>query len=79
VPEQAADRKLLRELCEQALAFENHFLEQYKPFLLAELQHHGEAIRLFAARRLRQVIYHDRMVNPALEATVDDRRSPVSS
>ena len=37
VPEQPAARQRLRALCERALAFENHFLECLRDFLLEEL------------------------------------------
>jgi predicted nucleotidyltransferase len=67
VPEDAADRQHLRMLCQQCLGFENHFLERYKAYLLAELAHTDEAIRLFAARRLGQLIYHDAAVVAALQ------------
>src|SRR6185503_6521063 len=66
LPEPAADRARLRGLCQRGLAFENHFLARYKPFLLSELQHPEHAIQLFAARRLGQLIYRDTAVLAAL-------------
>ncbi|HET8627481.1 MAG TPA: nucleotidyltransferase domain-containing protein [Thermomicrobiales bacterium] len=49
VPDDPADRRRLRALCARALAFENHFLAQYRPFLLAELRA-GDAARRDRAR-----------------------------
>ncbi len=37
IPEGAADRSILRGICERTLAFENRFLAIYKQFLLEEL------------------------------------------
>ncbi|MEZ4862442.1 MAG: nucleotidyltransferase domain-containing protein [Caldilineaceae bacterium] len=39
IPEQTNERHELRRICRRALAFENHFLDVYKQFLLSEL--HG--------------------------------------
>jgi hypothetical protein len=66
VPEVPRERARLYELCEHALAFENHFLMRYKEFLLADLQQPDAAIPLHAARRLGQLVYHDQLVISAL-------------
>lgn len=38
IPDDPGDRDQLRRICARVLAFENHFLTRFKPFLLAELQ-----------------------------------------
>ena len=55
VPEHPDERRLLRELCEQTLGFENHFFEEYRT-LLSNLLRSGmpESVR-FAEDRLREV------------------------
>jgi len=68
IPEAEADIARLRDLCRQALGFENGFLERYRDFLLAELQSDDLAVQLLAVRRLSQVIYPD----PAVAAAVAD-------
>jgi hypothetical protein len=65
-PEPAADRERLRDLCRQALAFENHFLARYRDFLLAELRGRDPAAQLLAARRCSQVIFADAAIVAAL-------------
>ena len=58
IPADAADRRRLRALCQRALAFENHFLAVYKPYLLAELRGgQREDIRAHVLERLGQIIY----------------------
>jgi predicted nucleotidyltransferase len=59
VPERAEDRRRLRALCQEALAFENHFLALYRDHLLAELHHEGADRRQRAVQRLGEVIYPD--------------------
>ena len=66
VPDTPSERAQLYELCEHALAFENHFLMRYKDFLLADLQQPDVPIQLHAARRLGQLVYHDPLVISAL-------------
>jgi predicted nucleotidyltransferase len=66
VPDAPGDRARLYELCEHALAFENHFLLRYKAFLLADLQQPAAAIQLRAARRLGQLVYRDPFMASAL-------------
>ncbi|MEI2580133.1 hypothetical protein [Scytonema sp. PRP1] len=52
----------------RTLAFENYFLERYKMYLLGELQYPSDMYQLYAIKRLRQIIYHERAVLEALEA-----------
>ena len=42
IPHQPEERRQLRDLCARTLAFENHYLHQYKEYLLAEAQKGGE-------------------------------------
>ncbi len=57
VPEDAQGQQKLRTLCEQGLAFVNHFLVQYKAYLLSELQQPDPGIQRFTLQRLQQMIY----------------------
>ncbi len=66
LPSDPVDREGLRELCGQALAFENHFLGRYKDFLLAELRHPSLQFQLMAAQRFGQVLYDHAQVIGAL-------------
>lgn len=56
IPERTEERKHLRDLCAQALAFENYFLRQYRTYLLAELQQDGER-KLLAQRQLAKCVW----------------------
>ena len=38
IPDGAAERAQLCDICRQTLAFENHYLRRYQDYLLAELQ-----------------------------------------
>lgn len=67
IPPNSADQELLHELCEQTLAFENHYFWQYRAFLL-ECLHGATTDRLFAAQRLTQVVFHDAAIAEALTA-----------
>ena len=68
IPLTSAHRQQLRALCDRTLAFENYFLERYKMYLLAELQHPCNVYQLYAIKRLGQIIYRERAVLEALEA-----------
>jgi hypothetical protein len=57
VPDDSAERRVLRELCRQTLGFENHFLARYRTPLLDLLQSRDEASQRFAAARLEEVTY----------------------
>ncbi|MCB0062563.1 MAG: hypothetical protein KDE19_10630 [Caldilineaceae bacterium] len=48
IPTGARERAALRAICQRALAFENHFLQIYKQFLLAELTANAEERRAHA-------------------------------
>lgn len=68
VPEEPAGRAVLRSLCQQALAFENHFLALHRDYLLAELGKVDDDSRLFAVKHLGQMISTDAEVRSALAA-----------
>jgi len=72
VPTKAKDRKRLRELCRQALAFENAFFSLYKDYLLKELHAEQRENRLWAVERLGQIIYPSQDVPDALKALERD-------
>ncbi|MEM7134222.1 MAG: hypothetical protein AAF702_48580 [Chloroflexota bacterium] len=55
-PAQAEDQNLLRDLCQQTLAFENHYFQHYRDYL-EKLLNGSEEEKLFAAQRLTQVCY----------------------
>jgi hypothetical protein len=55
VPEASADRKVLRGLCEQELAFENFFLAIYQEYLRHEQHAEEEYARQIAKERLEQI------------------------
>ena len=66
VPVSAAERRQLRALCTQTLAFETHFLGRYRTYLLADLRHPDAAIRQRAGQRLARIGYRDAAVSEAL-------------
>ncbi len=66
VPREPEERRRLRELCAQTLAFEKHYLSRYKGYLLAELQKNDES-KLAAVQQLRN-IYPDEECIAALQA-----------
>jgi hypothetical protein len=74
IPTAERDRRRLRELCEQALAFQNHFLGRYRTYLLSELHSATPHRKAFAAQRLAQIRYPDGEDVEALHQlrTVDD-------
>ena len=55
VPQAAAERRLLHRLCAQTLAFENHFLGEYRALLASLLQSGDDESICFARDWLREV------------------------
>ena len=55
------------ELCQQALSFENYYLQLYRDYLLEQLRGDHPERQVFAARRLRDVLYHDSEILSALQ------------
>ena len=68
IPGNKEERQQLREICRQALAFENHFLIIYKDFLLTELRDAEDEDKLLAVKRLGEIIYPDEKTLDALKA-----------
>ena len=68
IPENRDERQQLREICRQALAFENYFLIIYKDFLLTELRDAEDKDKLLAVKRLGEIIYPDEETLDALKA-----------
>jgi len=57
IPRKQGERRALRVLCQQALAFENYFYGLYREYLLKELHDQQRAHRLRAIERSGQIIY----------------------
>jgi len=68
IPADAAGRAELRELCRQALAFENHYLERYRAYLLGLLSGADPDARGWALERLALVLYPDAEIAAAIRA-----------
>ena len=60
IPPSPTSQQQLRILCEQALGFENHFLNEYKSYLLTHLPQADAFIQLKYMQQLEQLIYRDR-------------------
>jgi hypothetical protein len=71
IPTGEGDRHRLRELCEQALAFQNHFLGRYRSYLLDELHSGALHRQALATQRLAQIRYPDSEVVEALRQLHD--------
>ncbi len=63
IPEREEERAELQELCKQMLAFENHYLLQYRAYLLALLSSEEQHNVQFALQRLKTVWYDDEEMN----------------
>ncbi|KPJ65976.1 MAG: hypothetical protein AMJ43_09510 [Coxiella sp. DG_40] len=59
IPKKKNDRRLLRDICKRTLAFENHFLNIYKDYLLSELSSNVEDNKLLALRKMAEIVYPD--------------------
>jgi hypothetical protein len=70
VPGAAADRRRLRALCTRVLAFENHFLSRYKPFLLAELNRSQTETENRAVWLMKQILFEDDDVQETLRSAI---------
>jgi len=77
LPTDPVDRSYLRTLCEQTLAFENHFLAIYRDFLLGELHVDNVDLQLMAAQRLSKIKYGDKQVVAALIALDNHQHPPL--
>ena len=65
IPDGPGERAHLREICTQVLAFENHFLTRFKPFILAELEQAGRGKEGRAAWLMREIPLEDELIGPA--------------
>jgi hypothetical protein len=68
VPADPDERRLLRDLCGQMLAFENDFLARYRVYLLGLLRAADASERAYARQKLAEVSYPDDEVRAALAA-----------
>jgi hypothetical protein len=68
VPTDPAERRLLRDLCRQMLAFENDFLARYRVYLLGLLRSGDPAEQAHAREKLAEVSYPDDEMRAALRA-----------
>jgi hypothetical protein len=67
IPAGEAERRELRDLCERALQFENHFLLVYRDYLLAHLCSDDEVAIRRALWVLEHITYCDERVRLALQ------------
>ena len=74
LPEREEDRVKLRELCEQMLAFENSYLQQYRTYLLALLSSEDQQNVQFALQRLETVHFDDDEMNSAINILDSSKR-----
>lgn len=72
LPADADDRARLRELCDRALAFQNHFLELYRDYQVGELESGDPVRQRIAVRRLGQFVFPD--LEPMLASYRDPDR-----
>lgn len=68
VPEKAEERQRMRSLCEQALAFERHYLNAYQAYLLKELSGQDQS-RQVALRQLKK-LFLDEESRTALQEAI---------
>lgn len=57
IPDEEAERQILRSLCQDALEFSNHYLRVYRNFMLRELREESPKNRLQAVKQLAHIIY----------------------
>ena len=70
IPTDQADRQLLRSLCEQTLAFENHYFRLYRDYLL-KLLRGSKQDQTFALERLNEVVYADPEMEKAMREALN--------
>ncbi|MGI8690431.1 MAG: hypothetical protein ACR2M3_17770 [Thermomicrobiales bacterium] len=70
MPDDPVGQALLRDLCRETLAFENHYLALYRVHLLQQLRKADETCVRFAVERLDTVRYLDAEVTDALHEIV---------
>ena len=75
LPKSETERAELRTLCEKMLAFENHYLLQYRAYLLALLSSEEQQNVQFALQRLETVRYDDEEMNTARHILDSSKRT----
>lgn len=75
IPSTSEQQQQLRELCEQTLGFENHFLNEYKTYLLTHLPQADSFIQLKYVQQLGRLIYSDREIFNSLK-TLEQSHDP---
>jgi hypothetical protein len=78
IPRHPIDRQLLHDLCQQTLAFENHYFQHYRTYLV-DLLRSTDDERLFAAQRLTQVVYTDDVMVGLLQANTQVAHAEIRS
>jgi hypothetical protein len=71
IPDDAADRRRLRAICERTLAFENQFLAIYRRYLLTELRGADDGHARQALWLLGQIPYDDDEVRAVVRARAE--------
>ena len=66
IPNDLKERKRLRVICERTLSFENHFLQVYKEFVLAQLRSADTKCVLKALSVLQRIVYQDEEILAAI-------------
>lgn len=72
VPESVEGRAALRAICARTLAFENHFLNIYTPFLIRELHEGDTARKAFALWMLGKIVYLNDPVIAIIQMLAED-------
>ena len=67
IPSDMEQQQQLSMLCEQTLGFENHFLDEYKFYLMAQMPQAEPFFQLRYVQRLGQLIYADRAITDLLK------------
>ena len=67
IPEGNEDRAQLKEICREVLAFERHFLKNYKEFLVQELKSEDLEGKILATKRLGEIFYPDQRIMETLQ------------
>ncbi len=79
IPTSEADQEALREICEQVLELENHFLEVHRDFVVKELNTAEERHQVFACLALQGIIYpHDAELKTLLQRAARSQNEELS-
>ena len=72
IPAETEDRARLRDLCQQAVGFENHFLSICRDYFLGELRSGNEQRAFRALQHMETLVYPDEQVIFAVEGLGND-------